>query len=371
MSLLLCCLLTFFLIGCSSTPNHKFDALHTIEGYKNVILMIGDGMGDNHLKVAEAYNEKPLFITHNAAISGWMKTSSSSSNITDSAAAATAMSTGFKVNNGNIANKNGLNLTTMGQFAKAYGKGAGLIATEVLTGATPASFSAHNKSRQNQDQIAFEQIRGEVDLFIGAGREYYDGLTDEMDSHNLSYYTNFDLLEEDIDAAIAGNSLPFTRFLASYEHISFAESSPTSPTLKDASLTALRYLENRYDEQGFFLMIEGSHIDKRAHNKDLMGMINQLNGFDEAVAGVVDWAVQNENTFVLVTADHETGGLEYHGETKSELNDGMFSTGGHTAQNVPFFIYNSRNLDFIDKDEIIDNTDVAKLYRAMIRQIAN
>lgn len=358
--------LSVFLFGCSGEVITKFDDFTSIEGYKNVILMIGDGMGENHIKVTEAYNERPSFIRQEAQISGWMKTYSLNSDITDSAASATAMSTGLKVPNGNIAYKSGQKLTTMSEFAKAYEKGVGIIATEILSGATPAAFSAHNRSRRNSEQIVKEQFESEVDLFIGAGKSYYDLQIQAMDDNNLSYYTNFDDLSSDIDDVASGGH-PFTRLFAAFDTISVNETTSTSPTLADASINAIRCLDYLYDNKGFFMMIEGSHIDKRAHDNDLQGMIDQLNGFNQAVESVVDWARHDGETLVMVTADHETGGLIYDGQSKEQLSDALFTRTTHSGVDVPFYLYSTTNLSFINQGETIDNTDVANFFRALIR----
>ncbi|MFA5443299.1 MAG: alkaline phosphatase, partial [Bacilli bacterium] len=278
-----------------------------------------------------------------------------------------AMSTGEKVANRAIAYKNGLKLTTMSEFARAFQKGVGIIATETLTGATPAAFYAHNRKRSNTDEIALEQFRSNVDLFIGAGKSYYDEQIELIRQNNLNYYTDFSILETDINAAIAEDSSVLRKFLAAFDSISTSTSTSSTPTLSDISTASLNYLDYKYQEKGFFLMIEGSHIDKRAHDKDIFGMIEQLNGFDAAVNSVLNWSEEHGETFVVVTADHETGGLEFNGETKSEIDDDMFTISGHTATNVPFYIYNTSNLSFISEGDIIDNTDVAKLIRAMIR----
>lgn len=356
----------FFLFGCSAQNQSKFDAIRHIASFKNAILMIGDGMGHNHIKVTEAFNEQTTFISRESEVTGWVTTRSSSSNVTDSAAAATAMSTGMKVANGSISVKSGFHLTTMSEFAKANGKGVGIIATESLTGATPAAFSSHNSKRSNTDQIASEQFLNTVDLYMGAGKTYYDSKKDDMSNGRLSYYTNFNSLSEDIENS--DSQYPFSRFLASFDTISVSESTATSPTLADMSLKAIAYLNDAYADSGFFLMIEGSHIDKRAHDNDLNGMINQVNGFDQAVEAVVEWAHDANDTFVMVTADHETGGLQYDGETKSELNDDLFTTGGHTGVNVPFYVYTDDKYPFFEQDEIIDNTDIAKFYRGLMRK---
>ena len=222
--------LTIFLVGCSDTTINKYDNLAQIDGYRNVILMIGDGMGINHLKVAEAYNQSPTFIVGEAEISGWVKTASFNSTITDSAAAATALSTGIKTRNGNIAYKDCFKLTTMSEYAHAYGMSTGIIATETLTGATPAAFSSHNRSRKNTDHIFVEQIRSNVDIFMGAGKSYYDSRVSDINDQRRPYYTNFEALQNAIDKFVSGEE-KLTSFLASFDVISTSSSTASSPII--------------------------------------------------------------------------------------------------------------------------------------------
>jgi len=358
--------LTIFLVGCSDATISKYDNLPRIDGYKNVVLMIGDGMGINHLKVAEAYNQSPTFIISEAEISGWVKTASLNSAITDSAAAATALSTGIKTRNGNIAYKDCFKLTTMSEYAHAYGMSTGIIATETLTGATPAAFSSHNRSRKNTDHIFVEQIRSNVDIFMGAGKSYYDSRVSDINDQRRPYYTNFEALQNAIDKFVSGEE-KLTSFLASFDVISTSSSTASSPSLSDLSIEAISYLDYKAGQKGFFLMVEGSHIDKRAHDKELLGTIEQLNGFDRAVKSVVELSRDKNDTLVIVTADHETGGLAYNNETKSQFNDNMFTADGHTSVNVPFFIYSTNQLAFIEDDEVIENSDIAKIIRVAIR----
>jgi alkaline phosphatase len=104
------------------------------------------------------------------------------------------------------------------------------------------------------------------------------------------------------------------------------------------------------------------------HGNDPAGVLGELREFDAAVREAYEFYKKHpRETLIVITADHETGGLKYDGEVKSEINDGMFSSGGHTSVNVPFYLYNNDYLSFISADDVIDNTDVAKLLRAMIR----
>lgn len=365
-------LYSLLFLGCLTHVNpietfSLFNNLGSISGYKNAILMIGDGMGYNHVQVGQAYNEAPLFMTEEAEVFAWAQTRSLDNLITDSAASATALSTGEKVKNKHLAIRDGEHFVTMSEFAKAYEKGVGIVVTETLTGATPAGFTVHNTSRDHTDEIALEQFENEVDIYIGAGKSYYDGKKKEMAMNNLSYYTNFNNLQNDIELSFTSDQTIFTRLFASFSSISTTTTSSSKPSLADSSLTAINYLDRKYNDKGFFMMIEGSHIDKRAHANDVFGMIDELNGFDNAVRAVVEWAKQDGETFVLVTADHETGGLMYRGETKNQISNSMFTTGDHTGVDVPVFAYNMKDLTLLENDQVIDNTDIAKLFHALIR----
>jgi alkaline phosphatase len=144
-------------------------------------------------------------------------------------------------------------------------------------------------------------------------------------------------------------------------------STPSSPTLSEAAILALEYLEQEYEEEGFFALIEGSHIDKRAHDGDIFGMMISLMALIKPSMMSSNGQENAKIHLCVVTADHETGGLKYHGEEKNEISDEMFSISGHTAVDVPFYIYTIDNLSFITDGDVIDNTDIAKLLRAMMR----
>lgn len=315
----------------------------------NVILMIGDGMGPNHVKAAEAeYGE--LFFANNADQSGYVTTYSR--NVfgpTDSAAAATALATGYKTDNGCIGQFQGKDLTTTAEMAVAKGMATGIIATEGVDGATPAGFSAHTSSRNNLDEILSDQLNSGIDLFFGSNSERYEPLKAQI-KEKYAYVDSFSQI-----AATQG------KIFAAFDEIPLKADGESKPTLASLAVAALDILSK--DEDGFFLMIEESHIDKCSHNNDLSGALEHVKAYDNAIRAVVEYAERIGNTIVIVTADHETGGLTYNGETASQLNDGMYTKGSHTSANVPYYVFGDIDYEFAD---IIDNTQIAKLCQAVI-----
>lgn len=295
------------------------------EGMDSVIFMIGDGMGFNHLKAGEAYSGETLFMRSFPVKGESMTYSRNVFGPTDSAAGGTALSCGKKVNNGNVAYYNGEDLETLTEYARKLGKATGVICTETMTGATPASFSAHAVDRGMTDVIFESQMTSGVDLFLCAGKSYCDEKTELIAKSGYEYYTDFSKLNPDAD-----------KVLGSFSEISTGESTDETPTLSDLVSFAVAYLDAK-DEDGFFLMVEGSYIDKKSHSQDLFGMIPQLLGFDEAVETAFELA--KDFASIIVTADHETGGLKYNGETKYELSDKLYTRGSHSSANVPYFVY--------------------------------
>lgn len=322
---------------------------------KNVILMIGDGMGVNHLATAKTdRGVDSLYMESLALRQGQAETFSFSDNVTDSAAAGTALSCGVKVTNGRIAYSMGANITNMTEFAASLNKATGVIATETPTGATPASFTAHAKDRGLTDEIANCQITGNVDVIMGAGKEYFDGKKDLMSANGVAYYNSLDAVRNE-----SGEG----RYIACFDQIDTGTGTDAAPTLAELSLAAIDSLEKRSDENGFFLMIEASHIDKESHSNDFDGMVDQLMAFDRAVKAVVEWAAADGDTVVMVTADHETGKLQ----NDPNPDDDSFKSGQHTANNVYYFMYCKQDETLPD---VIDNTQICMFLRNVMENNA-
>lgn len=322
--------------------------------YKNVILLIGDGMGKNHMKVGEAVYGKDFEMRTRAVMAGEAMTFSRALiGPTDSAASATALSTCVKVDNGEVARHNGENIKSNMELAIEKGMSTGVIAAEGVKGATPAGFSAHANDRNDLDDILSTQLVSNIDLFMGGAKEYYDEHAEKIEDAGYNYFTDmkdFDSNAEKLWGAF--DELPTDS----------AESSSTAPTLAQISVAAIEYLDEKSGDNGFFLMIEESYIDKMSHSNDMEGMLDHMLAYNETVNAVLDVAEEMGDTLVIATADHETGGLQYNGEVAADLNNKMFTKTHHTKANVPYFIYSK--IDGVP--ETLNNTQIAYICRYYI-----
>ena len=323
-----------------------------VGGYKNVILLIGDGMGFNHIAAGRALlGVDELFMESAAVIAGEATTYSRTIiGPTDSAAAATALATGQKTDNGMIAQYLGKDLKSNTEYAMEQGMATGIIASEGVKGATPASFSAHAFNRNSTDDITRDQISSGIDLFLGGAKDFYDDYAGDIAASGYDYATAASALDPAAD-----------KIWGAFSDIATADGTDAAPTLAELSVFAMRYLAAK-SENGFFLMIEESHIDKRSHSNDMAGMLEHLLAYDNTIKAVVQLAAEMGDTLVIATADHETGGLQYNGESAAELSDAMFTKGSHSTANVPFFVYS----DIGAVPNIIDNTQIARICRTYI-----
>ena len=268
-------------------------SIHTpiVKEAKNYIMLIGDGMGINQTKMfqylendIEYSDGEDVFYGYYLPYQGYSRTKSLSG-VTDSAAGGTALSCGLKTINGNIGRDKDLNdVQSLTELASTLGMATGVMSTEVKTGATPASFSAHADNRNSTAEILMNQTQGS---------EIYGTIVD----CNYNYYT--DKYVREIEKKI--NNM-------------------------------LDTLDN--DEDGFFLMYEEAHIDKHCHNNELDNAYQAVVRFNQAIGIFMEYAFYNPDTFIIITADHETGDLFPN-------NDGVleYHSGDHTANNVPVFAY--------------------------------
>jgi alkaline phosphatase len=282
---------------------------------------------------------------------GWLQTSSANAAITDSAAAATAMATGQKTDNGHIGvDPAEVSLETILEFAEARGLATGLVTNVPITHATPASFAAHVPDRNMYTEIARQMIQSGVDVLLGGGEDEFLPPTEtgcygepgeRSDGRNLiaeAQSTGFTYV---CDASgFAGvNTLTTDQLLGLFADEEMSR--PFTPSLAMMTETAIEILGR--NPQGFFLMVEGGQIDWAAHGNDGLNVIGDVIGFDEAVQVGLDNAALNPDTLVIVTADHETGSMSVNltaGDQAFAMPDATpfyisFSTGGHTADDVP------------------------------------
>lgn len=319
----------------------------------NIILMIGDGMGNSQISAALTTIEFPTAFER-FPYSGLVKTQSKSNKITDSAAAGTAIATGNKTNNGMIGmNSDSIPVPSILEILYDKGMKTGIVVSCYVTHATPASFIAKNINRGNNYEIAYDFAKTDkLNLLMGGGRKYF---ADRKDAHNLidtmitngwCYYENLENIDHDKDKILV---------LADNKHLpAYPERGDFLPKATEIALEAL----SKNNENGFFLMVEGSQIDFAGHNNDSTYLVNELKDFNNTINIVLDFAKKNPNTLVLVTADHETGGLTIIDPDERYTDTYFhFSTGSHTPTLVPIFSFGHSADKF---SGIMDNTEIMK-----------
>lgn len=329
--------------------------LETDVPVKNIILMIGDGMGLNAIKCAEI-QKGGKFAT--AAMPYTAKvTTDSLSGTTDSAAAATALACGVKTYNKYIGmDKDGKAVESITEVAKSYGMKTGFAVTEHVAHATPAGFTAHVENRDSFMQILGQQLKADIDVMLGGGQQFYrKGVKKLIGEHDYTYVST----PSELDALKPGKKVlgmfKYENILAGYK-----------PSLETETKKALELLEN---DNGFFLMVEGSDIDTRESLLDMDATLKEMKVFDHAIDTVLDYASKNPGTLVIVTADHETGGIKIpENATAMDLTNDLFTSGGeHTSTNVGIFAAGAQ-ADKLFSSDLIDNTDVAKMMKRVLKE---
>lgn len=320
---------------------------------KNVILIIGDGMGINDITLAED-NVNGVYdfglVLNQIENHGLATTHSADSQVTDSAASATALSTGVKTNNTRIAKDvNGNDLKTMAETAREAGKKVGIITDEDLSGATPTAFTVHNISRDNRKELANAMVEFKPDVlmckdYIGTSALLEKEARKIFDNEYL-VAKNFKRFKEVLDSD-KNCEKSFFGFLEGYSPVA-------SYNLAQCAEVALKRLNN---ENGFFLMIESSGTDKFGHNNNINGKLNSVVTLDRTVAAVLKFMYNNPDTVLVITSDHETGGVKL--PTGSEGLTDLITVDGHTATPVGVFAVGKGTEYF--KDKTVDNTDIAK-----------
>jgi len=227
----------------------------------------------------------------------------------------------------------------------------GLVSTSAITHATPASFIAHNPNRSDYEGIALDFLKTDVDVFIGGGINHFVRRKDKLNLLDSLVIRGYEA-DTTLDAVLASGAMKLAGLTAS-------EHNPTSlegrgDMLPLASSKAIEILNK--NKKGFFLMIEGSQIDFAGHLNDAEGVIAETLDFDKAVGVAIDFAKKDGKTLVIVTADHETGGVTITGgDNKSHLVNLSFATNDHTAVMVPVYAFGPGAENF---EGIYDNTDI-------------
>nr|WP_320039168.1 alkaline phosphatase [uncultured Bacteroides sp.] len=310
--------------------------LHAPKGkkIKNVIFMVGDGMSLMHMYSAWTVNKGKLNI-ENAQAVGLSKTYCANKLITDSGAGGTAFATGHKTNYHMVGTDvNGKPLPSLTDFAKAKKLSTGVVVTCRLNDATPADFCCNNADRDKDYEITADYTTCGVDFIFGGGSRYFENRPDgrnifrEMEKKGYKTPRKWDDLAK----------IKFGKVLAVVDTLDLPEPKVRGNILEKASMKAIDLLSQ--NKNGFFLMIEGSQLDDYGHSNQLDMLMQEVVDFDKTVGKVFEWAAKDGETLVVVTADHETGGLTLVG---GDLNKGeivgKFSTDGHSGVMVPVYAF--------------------------------
>ena len=364
---------------------------------KNVIYLIGDGMGMGAVSSLVLDVEEQTGFEMSPVI-GLSETCSANNHTTDSPAGGTALATGTRTNNGYLGvDPDGNQLTSVLRKAQAMGKRTGIVVNTTLTEATPASFYAGVKSRRMTYDIARQFTESGVDLAIGAGLDDFINRPDSADLTATLIEKGYDVyldwatvLKTSSDKFVgilpmgdvhrandSGNSVASAaegaevclaaKLAASSADRDTTRLSEPEVYLEKATAKALEVLSRNNDE-GFFLMIESAIIDGYGHNNDSEGMIIEMKEFDCTLRQLVEYVNQNPGTLLVVTADHETGGTgvnyKRHEVGETVPVQLLFSTYGHTGSLVPIFAYGEGAGSF---GRIMKNTDIPKQIEALMQ----
>ena len=325
----------------------------------NIILLIGDGMGLSQIS-AGMYANKNSSALEKFNVIGLQKTHSANALVTDSAASGTAMACGKKTYNGAVGVSMARQpLKSILDICESKNYITGLISTSSIVHATPASFYAKVVSRKEYQEIALQLSEHEVDYFIGGGEKHFNKREDKRDLITEMEDKNYEIVST------------FSRFKKSESnklgYFTYDDEPPRvldlrKPALGDLLSSTLEKMDGR--NQPFFIMVEGSQIDWGGHGNDTDYIVSEFKDFNGAIDVAFEFAKKDENTLVIVTADHETGGMGINkGSIRTFRFEAQYTTLGHTATMVPVFSYGPFSEKF---SGIYDNTAI---FQKMVESI--
>jgi alkaline phosphatase len=325
---------------------------------RNVILVIGDGMGLGHVTAARWIRGNKLQLLR-MPVTGIVATHSADDAVTDSAASAAAYATGMKTNNRALSvDANGNPRETVLEVANKSGKATGVVTTTDIWDATPAAFMAHVKDRYDDARAIVQQIiSGKADVVLGGG-------SDLLGKGNFPSLA--DLKKGDRVVVTTRAELEATK---ARRVIGLFKTQPNDTEDPDAPLWALAKWaidELSTDPDGFFLLIENEGIDTASHNRHSGDVAKALTEYDEALRVVLDFAAARRDTLVIAVGDHETGGLDICCEGGDEKGWRMeWSTPDHTGAAIPLFAFGPGSASF---GGFMDNTDVGRKLLSFVRK---
>ncbi len=337
---------------------------------KNIIFMIGDGMGFPIMEAAQTVYGDALYkgtlAMNYLPLQSTQCTYSATDQTTDSAAGATALATGYKTMNRTVAMSVDTTETykTTLELAAEKGKSTGIVVTKAVTDATPAAFTSHVISRSLQEEIAAMQLEkmadGTLDLVLGGGKQYYEAKANAealaaARESGVTYTNRWD--------EASGAQLPV---LGLFAEDMMDTTDDKIPAVAELTACALESLSQ--DENGFFLMVEGSQIDSYGEKNEFERQVKELYDFDCAVAVAMRYVALHPDTVLIVTADHETGGVTIPAEpTLDNIDETFYTTGKHTCKTVPVLAAGYGTETLLDVNE---NTDLAIFVASLLGEEA-
>jgi len=362
--------------------------LYPAKKVKNIIIMVPDGMGLADVTAARIYlfgpdKTKHLYLESLENI-GYQSTFSANSIVTDSAAAASTWACGQKFNNNEISFHKSTQTAPKSilQIAKELGKSTGLVATSTITHATPGAFGAHVENRKCENEIARQYIaKTGVDVLLGGGRGTFK--TEEKDKDPCGTYGDFIKMAEEKGYKTVYNREEMLKnsrakkLLGLFSHMSLSpdfrrqtnENTKQEPSLEEMTQTALQNLEQ--NDNGFFLMVEGSQVDWANHANNLEYQISEVLAFDRAVKCVIDWLdakkSRQKETLLIVVPDHDCGGFAVKGpydqtfDKPGQMVEPGWVWGNHTGVDTTIW---SQGPYSEHLGKAIDNTDVFYIMKA-------
>ena len=338
---------------------------------KNIIFMIGDGMGLAQASLTQIENKYAPTAFDRAQNVALQKTYSANNRVTDSAASGTALATGYKTNNSTLGQTpDGTPVESIIAKAEKVGYASGVVVTCYVNHATPAAFYAHRESRNDNEGIITDFMASDLDVVFGGGTRFFN---EHFTKQNKNYVDElkakgYNVLSEQSEMAsvsegnvvglFAETNIPLMR-------------NGRGDYLPKATAKALEILTNNVEKQGkegFVLMVEGSQIDGEGHGNNIEGVLAETRDFAAAMNVAMDYADAHPGTLVVVTGDHETGGLSIPSNKtdftlpESGISYG-FSTTGHTGIMLPIYLYGT-GADRING--IMENTELSQALQRMI-----
>ena len=325
---------------------------------KNVILMIGDGMSLMHVYSAWTANRGKLYL-ENCEVTGLSKTYCANKLVTDSGAGGTAMAIGQKTNYHSVGvDVNGNPQPSLIKLAKQKGMSAGVAVTCRLWDATPADFCCHNTDRDNEDEIIADYVNCEADYVVGGGAKKFENRKDGRNIFKELEQKGYQVARSWEEC----KNLKSGKIFAVTDSVDTPLPAERGDRLAQSSLKGIELLNQ--NPNGFFMMIEGSQLDDYGHFNDLDLLMQETHDFDRTVGKILEWAAKDGETLVVVTADHETGGLTLidGDKDKGEIKC-KFSTTGHSGVMVPVYAFGPGAELFTG---IYENTDISHKIKSLL-----